>query len=403
MVFMILKLRSKLVTTGLLLFIFLVQSLAAQDKILKIGGITLEGSVDIRYQDLDDLVSLDNEVIPIQEIQSIELQFGKKLYPKRLYYYNTRLATEIEKYALLSIVIDENIKLYSYQGNHFKYALFSFEKLYALQDLDNYIDTGRIESLKKVLSNNLEDCITPDEISSVDYKEEDLANLISKSNRCKEDSSEITNRNSAISSVSVFTGLNHANLSIRSIVLTDDDIINQKNTPSNSFTLGAFFQKNLFNTQKLFFELGVSFRLLDFEISTLEKNLLVDNLSVNEVAIEMGLNFKMLPKKRFSPEITLSTYVWNFRGHGNLYPETSERFPAFASKYSSLFGIGGSIQSILKYEIHEKLHLFLAGKLLRKARENVFTNLVPPDLQNDINDSLMNNYTITFGITFQNY
>tara|TARA_R110000868_G_scaffold259361_9_gene517410 strand:+ start:1073 stop:2290 length:1218 start_codon:yes stop_codon:yes gene_type:complete len=388
------------------LLAFFLHPLSAQDKIIRIGGTNVEGDVRIIHQDRVDLVFLDNEPVPIEEIQSIELQFGDVLLNKRIYYYNPRLNLDMEKYVLLKLIVDGDTKLYSYAGPNFDFVFSSQGNLIPLQQFKINDNSSSKHDYKLVLRNNLETCIKASEIESLSYKRDALVKLISKFNRCKSGVLEPLSTpefKPVITSVSLFGGLNHASHSLKTKIPIADAIVDQRDVQSNNITIGAFFQRNLFQTQKLFFELGVSFRLLNFEVNSVDQDFSIDNLSVNEVSIGVGVNYKFLPSKKLSPEITLGTYIWNFRGHGNVYGETSARFPVLASKYSNLFGIGGSFQGLLKYNVRKDLSLFLSSTYLQKTEDDVFTSLVPTKLQEEINDSFMNNFTVTVGITFQNF
>ncbi|MBO6522677.1 MAG: hypothetical protein JJ971_02530 [Balneolaceae bacterium] len=420
--------------TILLLIVALSQALYAQDKIIQLSSITLEGDVRIFYEDLEDLILLDDEPFEANQIQRIELQFGKTLHNRRLVFYNPRSGHVIEKYVLLTIVLGGQTKLYGYDGPNFDFVLEHNGNLFALLETENTSERDRVENYKFVLNSVLESCTTFDEIALIGYNRKDLSRLINSYNVCKMENPESSKatgsegservsestgneaggnanrsksvrsqiRRNEITSVSLYTGVSHASHSLKTRILTDRDIVDQRNVTSNNLALGGFFQNNLFSSKKLFFELGVYYRRLNFGVRSVEKNLTVDNLAVHEISIGTGLNYKFLPTAKLSPEVTLGGYAWTMGGHDNLYPETSDRFPALHSKYSSRSGIGGSFRALLNYKLKNDIHFFIAGTYLLKNRDDAFTNRVPGDLKEKINDSLTNNYTVTFGLTFSN-
>ncbi len=409
-----------------------IQSSYGQDRIIQLSGITLEGDVRIFYEDLEDIILLDDEPFEAIQVQRIELQFGKILHNKRLSFYNSRSGHVIEKYVLLNRIINGQTKLYEYDGPNFDFVLEHNNTLFALLDLESTNERNRVENYKFVLNSILESCVSVDEISLTNYNKRDLSRLIKAYNECKiknpesskatreagldgitdssgSDSKTNRNKNNPVStrkekneltSVSIYTGISHASHSLRTRILTDRDIVDQKNVASNNLALGGFFQNNLLNSRNAFFELGVYYRRLNFDVHSVEKNLTVDNLAVHEISIGVGLNYKFIPDAKISPEVTFGGYAWTMGGHNNLYPETSDRFPALHSKYSSRSGVGGSFRGLLNYELSNDVHFFIAGSYLVKNREDAFTNRVPEDLKDQINDSLTDNYTVTFGFTF---
>lgn len=432
---MILKTLSRVFLSAFIPFFILAQTSFAQDKIIQKTGISLEGNVKIFYEDNEDIILLDNERLEIDQIRRIELQFGKTLFNKRLTYYDHRKRHVVEKYVLLTPILDGEAKLYDYKGPNFDYVLELDGKLFALQALKKGTERDRTEDYRFILTANLGACVSIDKITLAEYNKNDLSELIRSYNDCKKKNLErastpgekisiLSPTNSSgnelgisndpekeigvpkvkkdIASVSVFTGLSHASHSLKSRIQSDRDVIDQENVPSDNLALGGFFQKNLFNSEKLFLELGVYYRRLNFTVRSLEKNLSVDNLAVNEISLGAGLNYKFIPSKKLSPEITIGGYAWTMGGHGNLYPETTGRFPALHSKYSSRSGRGNFFRGLLTYMYSNEVRFFVAGTYLLKSREDAFTNRVPEELKEQINDSLTDNYTITFGLTFSN-
>ena len=408
----------------------------AQDRIIQLSGITLEGDVRIFYEDAEDIILLDDEPFEIHLIQRIELQFSKPLFNKRLSFYNQRRGHIIEKYVLLDLIVEGQTKLYEYDGPNFNFVLEHNGTLFALLELENKNERERAENYKFLLNSILESCVSVDDIALIGYNKKDISRLINSYNTCKKETPEVSkatnservseptgrqtgtvNTNDSnsgrtlrapsrkrddLTSVSIYTGLSHASHSLKTRILTDRDIVDQRNVVSNNLALGGFFQNNLFNSRKVFFELGVYYRRLNFGVHSVEKNLLVDNLAVHEISIGTGLNYKFMPDAKISPEITIGGYAWTMGGHDNLYPETSDRFPALHSKYSSRSGSGGSFRGLINYRLRDDVQFFIAGTYLVKNREDAFTNRVPDDLKDQINDSLTNNYTLTIGFTFSN-
>ncbi len=397
--------KSAIFPFSLIVLLFLFQSVSAQDQVFQLYGANLEGNVIIYYEDDEDIILLDRRQLEPDEIEKVIIFSGNILYNKRLLYYNPRRGHIIEKFVLLDPIVKGEATLYSYAGQNFDFVLSIDDILFALQDLEEGEGRGVAKNYKKILSENLGNCVTTNDIETLSYDRKALRSLIKNYNHCKTgrpDFETISANKNNITSISVHTGLSHASHSLQTQLLFDRDFVDQKNVPSNNVALGVFFQNNLFNSKNLFFELGASYRRLNFQVQSVEKEISVDNLAVNEFSIGTGLNYKFIPSAKLSPEVTLGAYAWSMSGHNNMYPETTRSFAALPSRYSSLAGVGGSFRGLLNYEIANDIHVFVAGTYLLKSREDAFTDRVPDDLKGQINDSLTDNYTITFGLTFSN-
>ncbi len=393
-----------------LIFFFFPIGINAQDTVFKTDGTKIEGSVTVQNKERNDIVSIENLKIDANQVDRILFENGSELISKELTYYNSKSKIEITKYALLEPILNGDAVLYAYDSKDFGFALLVHNSIHALQELPTDIDTES-QTYKVVLLINLQECAPRPDIFGAQYSLNSIASLVNTFNSCKNGNYEViekykTNPKFESSFFTLALGLNHASHSFKNRLRSSDGFyleegtIDQKRATSNTLLFEFFIQNNLFNSHNIYLQTGFSINKLNFEITTIDGDLSADNVTANEINLNFGVNYKFVPNKLLSPELTAGAYFWDLMGQKNTYSELTDEYPVFETENTKNYGLGFYVQGALRYIISDKVTSLIGIKYLQKLDQNIFTWSVDDRFRNVIDDSFKNNIIVSVGVVF---